>query len=191
MDYELLRNGYIERRKARVVPCRPENLRKGGGRRDRPGWTEHKRRSNRDRFNALRPFIKTGVTLWYPSKATPEQLEFFSESSRNFCKEKGIPARGVWEGPWPPHLHIALGILQDPILEEKWRRRLKASWQRLFGEPMPQQAFLWKPDEKPDEIASYFLKTRKNGRLVKAEGILWLRFNPVWETGFRAKEKGP
>lgn len=148
------------------MPSRSRNLRHGGGRKDRHGWTEQKRRSNRSRFDSLRPFIKTGVTIWYPDKATIEQFKGFNACMREFCKEKRIPARSIWEGPGR-HQHIALGIEHDADMERTWRARLQKKWLEIFGGPMPLDAFLWKPDIEPDKIASYFSKTRKNGTMVK------------------------
>lgn len=160
------------------------NLRQGGGRKDRYGWTEHKRRSNRVRFDSLRPFIKTGVTIIYPDKATPVQLCGFNASVREFCREKKIPARTVWEGP-NRHQHVALGIEHDTGIERVWKRRLEKRWLKVFGEPMPEKAFLWEPDIEPDKIASYFSKTRNKGGATVKCAWSWLRFNPVWEVGFR------
>lgn len=171
----------------RVVPPRPSNLRTGGGRKDRPGWTPHKLRENRARFNSLRPWIKTGVTISYPEKASPEQLIDFNISVREFCKEKGFPARSIWEGPRKHH-HIALGIEFDPDIERAWKARLQRRWLKIFGEEMPSKAFRWDPDIRPDEIASYLLKTKKNGIIVKGS-FPWLTFNPIWETGFRMLSK--
>lgn len=175
-------------------PRRTSQLRKGGGRKDAPGWTEHKRRSNRQRFENLRPYIRTAVTIIYPSSATPHQLQSLNECNRNFCKEQKIPARAVWEGPGK-HQHIALGVSHDIRLEGKWERRLAKRWKLLFGQSIPPNSFLWKADEKADQIASYLIKTResKTGRYmtVKAQ-FSWLTFSPVWETGFRAVvRRGP
>ena len=185
MEYEVIQFTRPKGR-CRVVPPRcPQNLRKGGGRRDSPGWTEQKRKTNRLRFNELRPFIKTAVTVWYPSHAMPEQLIKFNKLHQNFCKEKGIPARCVWEGPGL-HQHIALGILHDAELERQWRARMGKPWAALFDDPMPEKALLWKVEVKPEETASYLSKThdRKN-RFVKG-AFAWMQFNPTWETGFRA-----
>lgn len=167
----------------RLVTSRPSNLRRGGGRRDSAGWTEQKRRTNRRRFDQLRPHLKTCVTIWYPSQATPEQLAAFSRLNREFCKENLIPARAVWEGPGK-HLHLALGLLHDLAVKAKWRRRLSKAWKREFHAEMPQDAFLWKPNVEPEKIASYLSKTRKNGLMIK-RAWPWLSFNPVWEVGLR------
>lgn len=168
----------------RIAPPRSRYLRYGGGRKDRHGWTEHKRKSNRVRFDSLRPFIKTCVTLCYPDKATPAQLSGFNASAKEFCKEKRIPARSVWEGPGK-HQHIALGIEHDADMERAWRTRWQKRWLKVFGVPMPPDAFLWKPDIEPDKTASYLSKTRdKKGVTVKGAWP-WLQFNPVWEVGFR------
>lgn len=184
MDYAITPHVGPKLNTGRVVPPRPSNLRTGGGRKDSPGWTPHKLRENRARFNSLRPWIKTGVTISYPEKASPEQLIDFNDSVREFCKEKGIPARSIWEGPRKHH-HIALGIEFDPVIERAWRARLQRRWLKIFGEAMPSDAFHWGRDVRPDEIASYLSKTKdKRGRIVK--GFLpWLTFHPVWETGFR------
>lgn len=163
------------------------NLRHGGGRKDRHGWTEQKRRSSRARFDSLRPFIKTGVTIIYPDNTTLAQLSGFNASVREFCKEKGIPARSIWEGPGR-HQHIALGIEHDADMERAWRTRLQKRWLKAFGWPMPQDAFFWKPDIEPDKIASYLSKTRKYGKTVKGAWP-WLQFNPVWEVGFRKRSR--
>lgn len=169
--------------KPRVVPSRPGNLRKGGGRRDNAGWTEHKRRTNRRRFDQLRPHLKTCITIWYPSQATPEQLATFSRLNREFCKEHSLPSRAVWEGPGK-HQHLALGILHNSAVATAWRRRLCKAWKREFHSEMPPKAFFWKPDVEPDKIASYLSKTWKNGEMIK-RAWPWLTFNPVWEVGFR------
>lgn len=169
--------------KPRVVPSRPGNLRKGGGRRDNPGWTKQKRLTNRRRFDQLRPRIKTCVTIWLPAQATPEQLATFSRLNREFCKKHRMSARAVWEGPGK-HLHIALGLLHDLAMETSWRRRLSKAWKREFHAEMPPKAFFWKPDEEPDKIASYLSKTWKNGKVIK-QAWPWLTFNPIWEVGFR------
>lgn len=169
----------------RVVGSRCKNLRLGGGRKDQPGWTDHKLRASRRRFHALRPYIRTGVTICYPSKASPADLLRLSRSSQSFCKEQGIPARAVWEGPGK-HQHIALGIEFSDVLAKAWIKRLRKLWLTLFGVPMPAKAFLWNPDVKPDEIASYLSKTRskkENGCVVK-KAWPWMTFNPVWEVGF-------
>ncbi|MFZ2279913.1 MAG: hypothetical protein WAW39_19100 [Prosthecobacter sp.] len=167
----------------RIVPPSSCNLRQGGGRKDRHGWTEQKRRSNRTRLDSLRQLIKTCVTIWYPVKATLDQLKGFNACMREFCKEKRIPARSVWEGPGR-HQHIALGIEHDADIQRAWEARLKKRWLKAFDEPMPTDAFLWKPDIEPEKIASYLSKTRKFGKTVKGAWP-WLRFNPVWEVGFR------
>lgn len=166
------------------MPPRAHNLRCGGGRKDTPGWTEQKRRGNRERFNSLRPFIKTGVTIVYPPTATPDQLRGFNESVREFCKEKGIAARSVWEGPGK-HQHIALDIEHEPGLERAWKARLEKRWLKVFEAPMPANAFQWEPNVAPQHIASYLSKTRdKSGAVVKGTWP-WLAFNPIWEVGFR------
>jgi hypothetical protein len=168
----------------RIVPPRPSNLRAGGGRIDTPGWTPHKRRSSRARFDALRSFIKTGVTIGYPEWAPSEQLIRFNCCSQEFCKEYEIPARSVWEGPRKHH-HIALGIDFNPEIDRAWKARLSKRWRKIFGEEMPSDAFLWEPGVRPDKIASYLSKTFDDaGRMVKGR-YPWLTFNPVWETGFR------
>ncbi|OYW71161.1 MAG: hypothetical protein B7Z37_28465 [Verrucomicrobia bacterium 12-59-8] len=184
MDYTLQQASAADTIAGRIVPPRSRNLRLGGGRKDSPGWTEQKRRSNRARFDSLRPFIKTGVTIVYPSKAKPEVLKGLNECAREFCKEKELPARSVWEGPGK-HQHIALGIEYDAEIERAWKARLQKRWLKNFGVPMPQEAFLWKPEIAPEEIASYLSKTRaKDGVMVKGTWP-WLSFNPVWEVGFR------
>ena len=74
--------------KPRVVPSRPRlNLRLGRGRKSVPGWTPYKLRTNRFRFDELRPFIKTGVTIIYPASATPQELAKLSKCSQEFCKD--------------------------------------------------------------------------------------------------------
>ena len=166
-------------------PRRTENLRTGGGRKNSPGWTEQKRKANRRRFDALRPFIKTAVTICYPSRATPAQLSALNDCHRNFCKERRLSARCVWEGPGY-HQHIALGITHDPAIEQKWKARLRSRWQDLFEQEMPEAAFLWKTQEEPDKIASYLSKTRKDGGQKVKAAFSWLMFPPVWETGFRS-----
>jgi len=183
VDYELHRQKPSGKKPRVKPPRRIENLRKGGGRRDRPGWTEAKRKSNRERFHKLRPLIKTGVTIHYPRHATREQLIALDECNQNFCKEHNLPARSIWEGPGK-HQHLGLGIQHDPVLVERWKARLNKRSVEFFGEPMPAKAFLWKPEIKPDEIASYFSKTWKDGKKVKGAWP-WLTWNPVWETGFR------
>jgi hypothetical protein len=172
-----------------VPPRRPANLRRGGGRRDKPGWTEQKRKTNRRRFDQLRPLIITGVTVTCPPRAAPEQLKAIGDCCRNFCKEKGIPARAVWEGPCP-HFHIALACHFSAKLDRKWRARLKLRWQAVFERAMPSRAFLWKPDAAGQKIASYLSKTcDKQGRPVKGQSA-WLKFSPAWETGFRSLIQG-
>jgi hypothetical protein len=186
-EYQLEKNASTQDRpRQKIVPPRcPANLRRGGGRKDVPGWTEQKRKTNRRRLNKLRPLIKTGVTVTCPPRATPVQLKAIEECCRNFCKEKGIAVRTVWEGP-SPHFHMALTCLFSQALEAKWRARLGRRWQAIFGQAMLQRAFFWKPDEAGPQIASYLSKTRdKNGRIVKGRHA-WLTFTPCWEIGFRA-----
>ncbi len=184
MDYELHRPQIQWQSKGRIVPPKGSGrLRMGGGRKDSQGWTEHKRKANRKKFDALRPFIKTGVTFWYPSSASPAQLLIFNRLHQNFCKEKGLPARAVWEGPGV-HNHLALGISHDAELEQKWRSRMSKEWVKTFGCPMPPNAFLWKPEEEPEKLASYLSKTHdKKGQFVKGR-FPWLTFNPTWQIGF-------
>lgn len=174
----------IPRDQVRLKACRPSKLRRGGGRKDSPGWTEQKRRTNRRRFEALRPWIRTGVTIIYPSTASPAQLSAFNQCSKNFCREHRLPARGVWEGPGF-HQHIALGVEHNAELERRWLARLAKWWLREFGQPLPPDAFLWKPDIEPDKIASYLLKTWSKGRLMVKAAFPWMCFSPSWETGFR------
>lgn len=190
------RNYLLHRRQgkvgtARIVPSRPsKRLRVGGGRKDSPGWTDHKRRSNRLRFDVLRPFIKTGVTIIYPDHATPAQLQTLNKCNRTFCRAKKIPARCVWEGPGKHH-HIALGIAHDSTIEEKWKNRLQRQWLKVFGVPMAADSFLWKPQIKPDEIASYLSKNWDKKSRLPAKGFFpWLTFSPTWETGFQTVIKG-
>lgn len=166
------------------MPPRSRNLRTGGGRKDNPGWTEQKRRSNRHRFDSLRPYIRTGVTISYPAKAEPEALKSLNECAREFCKEKRIPARSVWEGP-RRHQHIALGIEYTEDIERAWKARLKKRWLKHFGVPLSQEAFLWKPEIAPNEIASYLSKTRAKDGVMNKGTWPWLCFNPVWEVGFQ------
>lgn len=186
----------IPREQVRLKTSRPSKLKRGGGRKDSIGWTEHKRRSNRRRLDALRSHIQTGVTIIYPAKATPNQLAAFNRCSKNFCREHQIAARCVWEGPGF-HQHIALGIQHDAEIERRWLNRLKKCWLREFGQPLPPDGFLWKPDIEPDRIASYLSKTWSKGRLMAKGPFSWLRFAPSWETGFRkltpspAKDQGP
>jgi hypothetical protein len=170
-------------KRALVPPRRPQNLLKGGGRHDSPGWTEHKRKTNRWRFDLLRPFLKTGVTIWFPSHATPEQLKSLNDCNRNFCKENKLAARSVWEGPGF-HQHIALGISHDSGLEQKWRQRLEGRWLSDFNCVMPSKSFLWLAKEEPEKLASYLSKTTKHGQRVKGD-FPWLTFHPAWEIGFR------
>ena len=174
--------------RAVVPPRRTGQLRRGGGRRDSAGWTEQKRRTNRDRFNLLRPHLRTAVTITYPDRATPDQLVTFSKCCQNFCKEFKIAARCVWEG-FGPHQHIGLGIAHDAVIEAKWIARLSGVWTKKFDEEMPQRAFLWNPDVEPDKIASYLLKTRDKQRRVVKGQFPWLAFNPMWENGFRSLTK--
>jgi hypothetical protein len=134
----------------------------------------------------LRPHLRTGVTIWYPSSTSPAQLAIFNKLHKNFCKEKRIPARGVWEGPGP-HIHIALGISHEAGLEQKWKSRLGRAWQRIFGKSLPDNAFLWNADEEPEKLASYESKTRDTkGQIVKGK-FPWLTFKPTWETGFACR----
>ena len=176
--------------KPRLIPSRPSrNLRQGGGRKDSPGWTEQKRRTNRRRFHQLRPFIKTGVTIIFPSSATPEQLKALNRCSFDFCREQHLLARCVWEGPGF-HQHVALGIEHDAMMERRWLKRLSRRWLQVFGVPMGADAFLWKPEIEPDRIASYLSKTRSKKRLMVKGPFAWLCFTPTWETGFRALIKG-
>lgn len=184
MDYTLKPAAPAEPKAGRVVPPRTRNLRAGGGRKDNPGWTEQKRRSNRRRFDALRPFIKTGVTIIYPPKTEPEALKSLNECVREFCKENKIPARCVWEGPGK-HQHIALGIEHNAELEQAWKTRLRKRWVKDCGEPMTEKAFLWIPEIAPDKIASYLSKTRSQDGVTAKCSWPWLSFNPVWEVGFR------
>lgn len=175
----------VPRDQVRLKTARPSKLRRGGGRKDSIGWTDHKRRANRRRFNALRSHIQTGVTIIYPAKATPEQLAAFNRSAKNFCREHRLPARCVWEGPGF-HQHIALGITHDADIERRWLNRLGKWWRREFGQPLPPDTFLWKPNIEPDRIASYLLKTWSKGRQMIVKGAFpWLIFSPSWETGFR------
>ncbi len=170
-------------------PRRTENLRLGGGRKNSPGWTEQKRKTNRLRFHQLRSVIKTAVTISYPAAATPAQLSTLNDCNRNFCKEKSIPSRSIWEGP-RQHQHIALGIPYDSNLERSWRARLSKQWIALFGSSIGINDFLWKPEIEPDKIASYFSKTRKKGGLAVKIAYPWLTFAPCWETCFRALASG-
>lgn len=188
MDYKLQRpkRGDSAKRPRIRPPPRPQNLRRGGGRKDSPGWTEQKRKTNRIRFHALRPFIQTAVTVWYPTRATPAQLSAFNNCNRNFAKENRLHARSVWEGPGF-HQHIALGCPFDAAIEAKWRARLERRWLEEFGEAMLEKQFLWKPEIEPEKIASYLSKTRKDGGPKVKTDFPWLTFNPVWETGFRSR----
>ena len=171
-----------------VPPRRPANLRRGGGRQDKPGWTEQKLKTNRRRFDQLRPFIMTGVTVTCPPRANPAQLKALALCCQNFCKEKRLPARAVWEGPCP-HFHMALACPFSGELEKKWRLRLRQRWLAVFGRAMPDRAFLWKPEAAGPQIASYLSKTRdRQGYPVKAQ-FKWLKFPPAWETGFRGLMK--
>jgi hypothetical protein len=170
-------------------PRRNENLRTGGGRKNSPGWTEQKRKTNRQRFNQLRSVIKTAVTVIYPATATPAQLSSLNDCNRNFCKEKHIPSRCVWEGPGY-HQHIAVGILRDSKLEALWKARLGRQWLALFGSSIGPKSFFWKPDVEPDKIASYLSKTRKDGGLAVKIAYPWLTFGPCWEAGFRSLVSG-
>ena len=176
--------------RAKIIPPRcAHNLRAGGGRKDSAGWTEQKRKTNRMRFDQLRGCIQTAVTIIYPSCASSSQLEALNDCNRNFCKEKHVPARCVWEGPGY-HQHIALGICHSPALEKLWRARLEKHWQVFFGRTFDIKAFLWKANIEPDKIASYLSKTRKDkGQCVKA-AFSWLTFPPCWETGFRVLVAG-
>ncbi len=180
----------IPRDQVRLKASRPSKLRKGGGRKDSIGWTDQKRRSNRRRFDALRPHIQTAVTIIYPSRATPAQLAAFNRCAKDFCREHRVPARCVWEGPGF-HQHIALGIPHNPETKRRWVRRLAKRWQREFGLPMPTDAFLWKPGIEPDRIASYLSKTWDKKRLMVKAPFAWLNFTPAWESGFRqVKQQG-
>lgn len=170
---------------ARLVPSRPSrNLRRGGGRKSSIAWTEQKRRTNRRRFDELRPFIKTGVTVIYPSSATSANLAKLSRTNQEFCKESGIPARSVWEGPGY-HEHIALGIEHAPEIEQKWLKRLAKRWRAVFGTEMGPDAFYWNPAVEPDKIASYLSKTWSKGRIMAKGSFPWMTFSVSWETGFR------
>lgn len=184
MDYTLQEKHAPRERVKIVPPRRNHNLRKGGGRKNSPGWTEQNRKTNRLRLDQLRGVIKTAVTIIYPATATPAQLSALNDCNRNFCKEKRIPSRSVWEGPGR-HQHIALGIPHDSNLERLWIARLRGQWLALFGSDIGPKAFLWKPEIQPDKIASYLSKTRKNGVFVKM-AYSWLTFTPYWEVGFRA-----
>lgn len=191
MDYNLEKAAAPSAGHARPVPPRPPSgkLRQGGGRKDSPGWTEHKRKANRTRFDRLRSQIKTCLTFVYPISASPKQLVALNEMHRNFCKEHGIPARSVWEGPGK-HQHIALGISYDAELKRKWIRRLRKRWLAIFGEPMPENTMLWKAEEEPDKIASYLSKTRdQKSRMIVKGTFEWLTFSPVWETGFKKSQQ--
>lgn len=152
-----------------------------------PGWTAQKRRTNHRRFDELRPFIKTGVTIIYPSHATPQQLANLSKCSQEFCKEKGIAARAVWEGPGY-HQHIALCIEHSPEIEQQWCKRLAKRWRAVLGVEMGPKAFLWNPGINPDRIANYFLKTWSRGgtgsQMVKGK-YAWMPSTPYWETCLR------
>lgn len=185
MDYVLVPSKGTKAKPVRVVGPRNRNLRLGGGRKDQPGWTDQKLRANRRRFNALRRLIRTCLTILYPSKATPADLLRLSRSIQSFCKEHGIPARAVWEGPGK-HQHIALGIECSEALEKALINRLNKLWLKLFGESMPADAFLWDPRVNPDKIASYLSKTRskKHNGLVVKKAWPWMTFNPVWEVRF-------
>jgi hypothetical protein len=173
----------------RIVPSRPRrntgNLRVGGGRQSKTGWTEQKRRTNRRRFDELRPLIRSALTLIFPASATPHALKRMNDLLRNFFREKRVPCRCVWEGPGF-HCHIALGIPHDGETERLLLRRLSKRWKAILGEgsTMPEKTFSWKPGEDPQRIASYLLKTRKNGVCVKGAWP-WMTFTPAWETNFR------
>jgi len=186
MEYHLHMLPSSSRQQAaiRIVPPRPGCLRRGGGRKSSPGWTDQKLRTNRRRFDQLRPHIQTGVTVIYPANATPDQLAAMNACNRNFCKEKGIPARAVWEGPGY-HQHIALGIPYSAGLERLWRARLRKRSLAVFGVEISPDAFLWKPDIEPDKIASYLSKTRKDKRICVKCPWPWMTFAPCWEVGFR------
>lgn len=166
---------------AKVVPPRPSHLRRGGGRKDSQGWTDQKRRTIRRRLDELRPCIKTGVTIILPEYSIPSQLKALDGSIRSFCKDNEIAAFAVWEGP-KPHVHLALGIEWSETLESKWLRRLAKKWQRVFAEQMPSNAFLWKPQQEPNKIASYLSKTTSKrapnrGQIVKGNWP-WLCLSP-------------
>jgi hypothetical protein len=104
-------------------------------------------------------------------KTNPAHLLAIAECCRNFCQEKGIAARAVWEGP-NPHFHLALACPFSASLERKWRARLERRWLAVFGLPMPSLAFLWKPEAQGQKIASYLSKTRdKQGRKVKGRPV--------------------
>lgn len=174
--------------KPRLVPSRPSrNLRRGGGHKSVPGWTEQKRRTNRRRFNELRPFIKTGVTIIYPASATPQELAKLSKCSHEFCKEKGVPARAVLEGPGY-HEHLALCIEHSPETEQTWCKRLAKRWRAVLGVEMGPDAFLWKSDIEPDKIASYLSKTWTRcgkHRVMAKDAYPWMPSSPYWETHLR------
>jgi len=174
----------VPRDQVRLKTARPSKLRRGGGRKDSIGWTDHKRRANRRRFDALRSQIQTAVTIIYPARATPDQLAALNRCAKNFCREHRLPARCVWEGPGR-HQHIALGIRHTPDIKRRWLNRLAKWWLREFGQPLPPDAFLWKPDIEPDKIASYLSKTWGKARVIAKGAFPWMRFSPSWETGFR------
>ncbi len=178
MDYTL-RKPARRRGRVRIVPPRP-SLRRGGGRRDAPGWTEHKRRTNRRRFDALRPFLRSGVTIAFPFDATPAALISANDSLREFFKCRQIPARAVWEGP-SPHVHLALGIPHEAATETALRRRMAKRWPDWFDELMRPNAIKWDAREKPDRLASYLGKTRHRDGTVAKDSFAWLQFPPAWE----------
>lgn len=183
-SYDLKPSPRDSHKSCRVRGSRPTcNLRPGGGRQDKPGWSAGKRRTNRKLFNRLRPFIRTAVTFLFPSKATPAQLKQCNNWLMNFVESKGLPTRCVWEGPGP-HIHAALGIVHDPALELEWRRSFASLYLRVFAVPMEEKSFHWKAEENPDKIASYCLKTRKKGIMVKG-AFDWLIFTPYWERNFK------
>jgi hypothetical protein len=179
----------IPRDQVRLKTANPPKLRRGGGRKDSVGWTEQKRGTNRRRFDALRPHIQTAVTIIYPAKASPQQLAALDQCTKNFCRERRLPARCVWEGPGY-HQHIALGIRHDADIERRWINRLAKWWLREFGLPLSPDTFLWKPEIEPDRIASYLSKTWTKGRLIAKGAFAWMIFPPCWETGLRWIKSG-
>lgn len=144
-----------------------------------------KRRTNRRRLDELRPFIKTGITIFLPCAVSPGSCRTFNGKLKAWFKRHAIPARAVWEGPLP-HVHLAIGCEHNQELEDALRAFLRRRWLDWFDAAMPGNALLWKPDIQPDRIASYLKKTwdsRAKGHCVKGS-FQWCVFSPHWEVGF-------
>lgn len=170
----------------RIVPSRPsKNLRRGGGRRAAVGWSKQTIRTNKRRLDELARWFQSAITVKPPRHSNSEQLTKLNKSLSNWFKQRGIPARCVWEGP-APHCHIALGIASELREMNRFNTSLRRAWRRIFGENLPPDAVLWKSVESGERLANYLGKTYKDRRYPVKARYEWHSFSPVWECHFRA-----